>query len=73
MSVPTLLNMFSHVLLQKAGLVGAAGLCAARNAVVESRCAAESASLRAMCVMEQLKKGGPATLSLALVNTPPVI
>lgn len=63
-------SMFSCVLLQRAGLVGAAGLYAARNVVVESRCAAEPASLRAMRVREQLKKDGPATPSPASVSSP---
>lgn len=58
--------------LQRAGLVGAAGPYAARNAVAESRCAAEPASPRTACAREQSKRGGPATLSPALVS-PPVI
>jgi len=62
----------SRVFLQRAGLVGAAGLYAARNVVVESRCAAEAASLRMLCAREQLRKGVLATLSHALVS-PPVI
>lgn len=62
----------SYLFLQRAGLVGAAGQYAVRNAVVESRCAAEAASLRMTCAREQLKKGGPATLSCVLVS-PPVI
>ncbi len=63
----------SHFFLQRAGLGGAAGQYAARSAVVESRCAAEAASLRMACAREQLKKGEPATLSLALVSPSPVI
>lgn len=55
--------------LSRAGLVGAAGQCAARNAAVESRCAAEPASQRMVCVREQLKKDNPATLSPALAKS----
>lgn len=62
----------SYVFLQRAGLVGVAGQYAARNVVVESRCAAEAASPRTVCAREQLKKGVPATHSPALVS-PPVI
>lgn len=63
-----LLNTFSDFLLQRAGLVGVAGLCAARNAVEEFRCAAGPVSLRTVCVREQSKKAVPATLSPALVS-----
>lgn len=62
----------SYLALQRAGLVGVAGLYAVRSAVVESRCAAEAANQRMAYAREQLKRGGPATLSPVLVS-PPVI
>lgn len=62
----------SPLFLQRVGLDGVAGQCAARSAAGESRCAAEHASPRTVYVREQSKKGAPATLKHALVR-PPVI
>lgn len=55
--------------LSRAGLVGDAGQYAAKNVVAESRCVAEAVSQRMVCVREQLKKGGLATLSSALAKS----
>lgn len=70
---PTFAALISHFLLtslqlQRAGPAGAAGPCAARSAAEESRCVAAAASPRTASAREQWRKGGPATLSPALVN-----
>lgn len=57
-------------LLQKAGLRGAAGPHAARSAVAVFRCGAAAVSPRTTCARERWRKGGPATLSPALVSPP---
>lgn len=62
-------TMDAMLRLSRAGLAGAAGPYAVRNAVAESRCVAEPASLRMACVREQWKKGGLATLSYALAKS----
>lgn len=51
-------------------MVGAAGLSAVWSAGVESRCAAEPVIQRIVCVKAWSKRGGPATLSPALVSLP---
>lgn len=55
---------------QRAGVGGAAGLSAVWSAGVESRCAAEPVIQRIVCVKAWSKRGGPATLSPALVSLP---